>query len=566
MGKRKAAEAVATGVQSALRNIKDLNFLHNTSPEALARYESIGGMPMPSIAVTKQDVPFDGFGDITLVGKPESFNPRATKLNEVYSSDAFTVRAPSPVRVAKKGAGKRFQEADAQFVSDAGGYTSEIESNLWELERKGNVDPYPYDKVVRFFESDADGGLLFLRDKGIEIPRREDGKVDRSKLYEVLEPYRKERVAWAKDKIGEYFDGGDYFVTNPDRDRYAQRAKLQDYTADNVAKWMKRRSGTNQEGGMSSFGFGAMRASTAEPMTSLKQIRDKKGALMPKEQLEEIYEANQNKFTALADELKPYYKYQSDSFGYLDEVSDMVQIAQRKGLRGAMSEVGFEDVPEELVDQLNDFSRSLRESNVPYFESKPKRVVDLQEFGGAIVPEGTPQETIDLLESRGIRVEKYGDGESRQELRKKFPEYAFMTAGTALTLGAASQSEDADAALTQESNMNMETQDGPAWMQSAMQNIAPEEEAEIDRRITQRLRGAQYRKRSRQREDRYAGIRESLLSGVTAIDRTIGNAFQAIEMPYQGYLGLTRAAGGLMAGESPQQALMQGAQDARAAD
>jgi hypothetical protein len=107
------------------------------------------------------------------------------------------------------------------------------------------------------------------------------------------------------------------------------------------------------------------------------------------------------------------------------------------------------------------------------------------------------------------------------------------------------------------------TQDTPAWMQSAMQNIAPEEEAEIDRRITQRLRGAQYRKRSRQREDRYAGIRESLLSGVTAIDRTIGNAFQAIEMPYQGYLGLTRAAGGLMAGESPQQALMQGAQDAR---
>jgi hypothetical protein len=107
------------------------------------------------------------------------------------------------------------------------------------------------------------------------------------------------------------------------------------------------------------------------------------------------------------------------------------------------------------------------------------------------------------------------------------------------------------------------TQDTPAWMQSAMQNIAPEEEAEIDRRITQRLRGAQYRKRSRQREDRYAGIRESLLSGVTAIDRSIGSAFQAIEMPYQGYLGLTRAAGGLMAGESPQQALMQGAQDAQ---
>ena len=46
---------------------------HNTTADKLARQSAMGESPNPSIAVTQQDVPFAGFGDISLVGKPEAF-------------------------------------------------------------------------------------------------------------------------------------------------------------------------------------------------------------------------------------------------------------------------------------------------------------------------------------------------------------------------------------------------------------------------------------------------------------------------------------------------------------
>ena len=88
----------------------DLQFLMNISPEGLRRQQELGSFPMPSIAVVKQDQPFQGFGSITLVGDPASFDPKRLKANVVFNADAYTVRAPKPFRLAKKGAYRDFQE------------------------------------------------------------------------------------------------------------------------------------------------------------------------------------------------------------------------------------------------------------------------------------------------------------------------------------------------------------------------------------------------------------------------------------------------------------------------
>ena len=47
----------------------------------------------------------------------------------------------------------------------------------------------------------------------------------------------------------------------------------------------------------------------------------------------------------------------------------------------------------------------LREVEVPYFEAKPQRVVDLSEFGGAIVPDNTDPKVIKILEDHGIEIQ-----------------------------------------------------------------------------------------------------------------------------------------------------------------
>lgn len=67
---------------------------------------------------------------------------------------------------------------------------------------------------------------------------------------------------------------------------------------------------------------------------------------------------------------------------------------------------------------------------------------------------------------------------------------------------------------------------------------------------------AAYMQEAEQRKSRWDGLKEDLLY---AVDQGI----QAIEMPWRGYLGLSRAAGGLVAGEGFDQALAQGAQQAR---
>lgn len=66
----------------------------------------------------------------------------------------------------------------------------------------------------------------------------------------------------------------------------------------------------------------------------------------------------------------------------------------------------------------------------------------------------------------------------------------------------------------------------------------------------------EYARRREERRGQWQALRDDLLG---AVDQAV----QAIEMPWRGYLGLTRTAGGLMAGESFSEAMMQGAQQAR---
>ena len=73
---------------------KDLVVYHNVSTGKLRESIKLGGLPMPSLAITKRDIPFGDFGEITLIGDKDMINPRKSRSNEVFSRDAYTVRKP----------------------------------------------------------------------------------------------------------------------------------------------------------------------------------------------------------------------------------------------------------------------------------------------------------------------------------------------------------------------------------------------------------------------------------------------------------------------------------------
>ena len=121
---------------------KDMMFLHNTSEEKIKSFDALGGIPSPSLAVTKASQPVHGFGDIQLVGKPENFDPAVDPRNKVYSADAYTPRAPQMIRFAK-------QDADKQFVEDYTNFITKLEKDYFKTEMGKAVNKIPFDRDVK---------------------------------------------------------------------------------------------------------------------------------------------------------------------------------------------------------------------------------------------------------------------------------------------------------------------------------------------------------------------------------------------------------------------------------
>lgn len=424
-----ATAAVGAGLLAApeeaeagpVKTAKDLLFLHNTTADKLARQSAMGGMPNPSIAVTQQDVPFTGFGDISLVGKPEAFDPKL-RSNPLYSADAYTVRAPSPVRVANKGAYKQFSSDFASY-RDAGNI-DDVAYSLADLETKTRLEPSDFRRVNDFLEYDNAAALKFADDVGIKMSNKDYHEISQMKR-DNADKYRE----WKDGVLDQYFQREEFFVTNPDFDRYAGRANLKPYTADNVSRYMTRQAGANKESTMT-FGAGNIRASTAERISSLPKAREMKGLLQPADAVAEVKETASMMLGDLQTALRDYYKYDTSSFRYFDEVGEMIALSERKGMKRAMEEIGFENVPDSLIKEIDEYKDYLRSAPTEYFESKPQRAVQLTDFAGAIVPKNTSQGVLDMLSRAGLKVEKYGDEATRTEARKRFQDYMFDAAPT----------------------------------------------------------------------------------------------------------------------------------------
>lgn len=72
---------------------KDLVAVHNLSEEKMLKSLSLGGLPMPSIAIAKAKYGHTEFGKISLIFPASTIDPER-KSNQVYSGDAYTPTYP----------------------------------------------------------------------------------------------------------------------------------------------------------------------------------------------------------------------------------------------------------------------------------------------------------------------------------------------------------------------------------------------------------------------------------------------------------------------------------------
>lgn len=154
--------------------IEDMVILHNTGDEAILQYDELGGIPSPSLAVTKSDQVFEGFGDIQLIAKPKNFDPAEDPKNVIYGSDAYTPRMPRGVYTFLDNADDLI-EADYRPLIDKYDINSQLNN--------ANASIWDKDHNFRKFERPTFlTAIKFLDELGYEKEIREALDVDVKKI------------------------------------------------------------------------------------------------------------------------------------------------------------------------------------------------------------------------------------------------------------------------------------------------------------------------------------------------------------------------------------------------
>lgn len=142
---------------------RNLVVQHNLTAANLLHATKLGGLPVPSIAISNVDHPLDNFGEITLIGGPDLVDARKDRSAKVFDADVYSPRYPT---VVYKLSGPALRKAWKQLgsSSDDLGHVLSSELDDSEVERNG----------LGAFRDSSAVQLQFLRETGrpIDLPQR----------------------------------------------------------------------------------------------------------------------------------------------------------------------------------------------------------------------------------------------------------------------------------------------------------------------------------------------------------------------------------------------------------
>lgn len=488
---------------------KDLVVYHNVSTGKLREAIKLGGLPMPSLAITKRDIPFGDFGEITLIGDKVMIDPRKSRSNEVFSRDAYTVRKPvvnyeAPAKIDSDAFHKKYEET-RKFHNKNGIDVREInfsfyngEESLAAMENNIAIKYYYVKNVLKkdipikertvtppvrgerlfkehpelihalksskvkkgdFSEVDqaarqyfdemrqdiAMGKGLVGHSKRVLAKWTTNGHINEEGVKGLLlrlsayeedkkkKPYKEvDRDAFVKDLRKTIEEAGmerfTAFVRSEFdslyKDRYLwDNGKKYDFNIDNIVKLMKKYRGTNNEGpGGINYGFNSLLAFLSKKFTSIRDIKNHESFLAPNKKELARYKKAEDMYNRLIDEA-------AELRGSYDMDLDMNLAELMKDTRDGKKDLhGFPE-DKKFLQHIKDFLKEADKVTTDYFEAKPARKVTFDEFSGAVIPKGTPEETVNFLESQGIVVREYdqdveGDREAKaKELGQKLNVY-----------------------------------------------------------------------------------------------------------------------------------------------
>jgi hypothetical protein len=457
---------------------KPMVVVHNLSAENFREAQALGGLAAPSIAVIRADLPFDGFGEITLIAAPEL----ATQ-GKAFASDVYSPRQPRAQYDLSRPVLTKVKQDAAQALTDLGiSEFSEFASDQISreglaglerslalkltflrsigqdvkivLEEKPKVDPRlrPFTKKhrdafdmsndpafvavateifneeiaqagspeageawrSRYFDADGTANFRWVRQLGEQAL-----KASRPRRINLPETRRRiEKRLNATNKRQRQFKewiAKEYGGLLAGRFFLDNNGRRQPYTMERVLRNMTR---TVRDGEGFNYGMGSLRSRVTPQLRSLKAIKERRDKLISEEDMEAVKAEIEGDFEALIERMRPYHPsgVNANSFSFHDIATDFLKDLAAGRISEWQTSIFKEPLPQEIVTEAREFLQKLKEAPTEYFEVKMQRAVDFREFEAAVVPSDAPQDVVDELRGMGLRIETY-DRAGRGEAR-----------------------------------------------------------------------------------------------------------------------------------------------------
>lgn len=361
-------------------NEKELVVTHGTTLSKLKDALELGALPVPSLAISKANQVSKQYGEITFVGGKYMINKEP-----VYTSDIYSARRVKP-DILINDAGEKY------IRSLVGSHASFV---------IGNLDPNygNYQDALMH---------LYLLEKGLrydpENILRREGADFTQEFSKMSNSEQKEFTQWQENFEKKYFDKKIWAGYTP-----SGKQKYMDYTLENIVKLMAKKPTAGSEAGFGTSPH-ALKGVWAKPLKSIEAIRKNKDRLVSKEEYEKVdaqFWDSINKLTDLlrTDELVKQlpYSFEEHIITTLMEIKDNTDIK-------SLLQQNYMNYSDEAVQAVKDFKTFAESVPTKYFEAKPKRAVNFNEFNGVVMPTNPDYDVVaKKLADMGLQVERTDD-------------------------------------------------------------------------------------------------------------------------------------------------------------
>lgn len=393
---------------------RNLVAYHNISADGLSKALKLGGLPVPSIAITNKDIEYNNFGDISLVIPKEVVDPKTTPI---FNRDAWTQTFPHILKAWREENASELYDKMLPILKELKAEDGQLKA-LKDARVMDIDDSTSIDFVERIFNKD-EVKYYFLSTLGkapkIKYGTHKNGStyIDSIKLREDIDKKlnvkatAKSFEVW-KNNVRESLLGEPKIEVN---------GRKVDLTLENVVTAMVGQQ-QNKQKGMFGNTKGSVIAASAKRIKSMKSLKSEaENKISGDIDLEDernnankAYEEVKQNIDAFMSDMVEHYEYSSSFDAFNDALQVLIAMQQKKKDFNTAARSNHFTPTDDMREKAESIVDAISNLPVKYFEAKPQRAVKFDEIKAAIVPKGTDKTLIKELKSHGIHIEEYENG------------------------------------------------------------------------------------------------------------------------------------------------------------